>query len=77
MPVSKIIISRLCSAMSRDITIVQGARSRPVKPADDVERGGFGAARRAKEDLQFTLRDSEVDAAQRMDLGFAGAINLA
>src|SRR5690606_8177096 len=54
----------------------QPAGGRPVEAAEDVEQRRFAAARRAEEHDELALRDSEVDAAQRMHGARAAAVDL-
>src|SRR5262245_4199220 len=58
------------------VAIPHGPTRRHVQPAEDVEQGGFAAARRAEQDDKFPLVKVEIDAAQGVHLDFTHAVYL-
>ena len=59
-----------------DVAEEHPPRRRGVDAAENVEQGRLAAARRPEQHDDLALEDRQVDAAQRLDLGFAGAIDL-
>ena len=46
-----------------------------IQSAQDIEQGGFTAARRAQQHHYLTLVEFQIDAPQRMDLDLSHLIN--
>ena len=58
------------------VEITHLAAAGRIEPAEDIQQRGFAAARRAEQHHQFTTIEREIDAAQRMHLDLAHAIDL-
>ena len=67
---------RLVGCAQIPAAVKQRARSGRVEPPNVVEQGGLAAAGRAEQDDEFAGMKIEIDAGQRGDRGFAGAVDL-